>query len=140
MTDRGPTKAALMDQIAAMEQSIDELREERDHWRRAKVADSEAEALSACVKALDALNERTRTGYGNVGGINFSFGGDKFRRVLKYLADRYGVEWPTPQIDTELTEAARAVLREWDQRGDGGCTVAIQQHLRQAVEEVRRAS
>lgn len=134
MAEKEPTRAELKEQIASLEAALVDVRDERDEWRRARVADDEAEALSACVRALDGLKSRDRN-RGPVYARGFDVGGNSFRRLLVYLADRYGVPWwePPAEDDSPLLSAARAVVSEWDVRGDGAATVSVQNQLREAI-------
>ena len=81
----GPTKADLAAQIEALTQSLADQRKAAEAWRDHKMPDPEAEAISACVKALDKLPTSRSSSWPARGGDH--------RRVLRYLAERYGVQW-----------------------------------------------
>lgn len=77
-------------QIAALEDALADMRQQRDAWQKAKLPDREAEALSACVKALDGLtSSNVSISYGS--GTAKTFDGAAIRRVLDHLAWRYGI-------------------------------------------------
>lgn len=119
-----PTKAAM----AALQQELVEQRrltsaalhqaeeaaEDRNRWRDAKIQDSEAEAISGCVRALDELTGRNRNRSGNdFAAMSPSYGPSypqdptttPVGRVLIHLAQRYGVALiPTPPPEVDLEE------------------------------------
>lgn len=89
------TKAELEEELARAEAVNRELRADRDAWKNARLADDEAEAIAGCVKALDQMRSARSSRSNNT--VFYSYSGDEpMRRVLKFLAARYGVEWPAP--------------------------------------------
>lgn len=88
---------------------IADLVTERDAWRTAKMRDPEAECISACVTALRAL-----TGEGSPSMSNSRRPGGA-ERVLRHLALRFGVEWPTAQIPDVLLMVAAEDVRAHEQ-------------------------
>lgn len=92
------------------ESEREELRDERNHWRDARVPDPEAEALAGCVRALEEMgNGRTLSvnehamgmspgrrlntieTYGNRTEMSEAAGDHPIGRILIALASRYGV-------------------------------------------------
>lgn len=107
----------------AQDAALKDMRKERDHWRDHRLSDTEAQALSECVKALDRFRESSRTGttgygpstYNTASTVTYT-GTCQVERVLRYLADRYGVTWYTPPAPTapevDAGELARSVVAE----------------------------
>ncbi len=81
--------------LAKANEALAEMREDRNAWRTARTPDSEAEAISACVKAFDAFTaSSTSTGRSTGYGTAYATDTGRIGRVLRYLAERYGVELP----------------------------------------------
>lgn len=95
-------------QLTACQLDADELRDERNHWRDARVPDPEAEALAGCVRAFEEMsNGRTLSvnahamtprlsrsrveTYGNRTEMSEAAGDHPIGRILIALASRYGV-------------------------------------------------
>lgn len=98
MTDR-TTKAELVAQITEKDERITELQETVRAWQNSRLTDDEAEAISGAVRALDKLAKSSRASYGYSSQPNM-------RRIVRYLADRYGVEWYDPpplQVNYDTT-------------------------------------
>jgi hypothetical protein len=88
VSDRA-TKAELVAEITEKDERITELLETVRAWQNARLTDDEAEAISGAVRALDKICKHARQyGYGE--------GRPNMRRVIRYLADRYSVEWYDP--------------------------------------------
>ena len=116
-----PTKAAIeqltreRDQAlataAGIQADLARALEDRDAWRAARVTDDEAEAISGCVRALDALI--ASGGRNTGGGYAVAMPSRQYvpdpretpvGRVLLHLSGRYGVPlvpMPPPEIDPE---------------------------------------
>lgn len=93
-----PAECEVCRQLQAKHDLIRDLTQQRDAWKDHKLSDKEAQAISACVKALDPLAP-----------TNHSYGSDtnSVSRVLAYLAERYGVtrEPKFQRLIDGLTEA-----------------------------------
>lgn len=102
MTLEDLTKKDLIDQVHMADAAAEAAREEAKRWREFHMADGEAEAISGCVKALDALFRGSGQNV-QIGSTyrTTSRGAPDARRVLRYLADRYGVEWFDPPVLTQ---------------------------------------
>ena len=87
-THDDPEQCEACKLFGAQHQLIDTLTKERDAWKAHKLSDDEAQVISQCVKALDAFTEPVRAGYGNTTTFTKT---ESVRRVLDYLAHRYGV-------------------------------------------------
>lgn len=92
------TEIQLASDLDKAQTALDEMREDRNAWRTAKVDDSEAEAISQCTKALDAFVSRsTSSGYSSNAGTLYATDTGRIGRVLRYLAERYSVDL-TPNV------------------------------------------
>lgn len=114
-----PTKAAMLALIEERdaerrraERSDAELRAaqaERDEWRAVKISDPEAEALSGCVRAIEALlsaqsSRVESSSYGMSSRYEPPAPSDtQIGRILLHLAARYGIQLDPaqPQADTD---------------------------------------
>lgn len=76
------------------EEVLAERTKERDAWRDHKLPDIEAQALAGAVKALDTLPGRDTFDRGQHRGAP--------ERILRFLAARYNVEWPTPALPEQV--------------------------------------
>jgi hypothetical protein len=95
ITDNEQHVEALRSQLAAA-------KADRDAWRVARLPDKEAEAIAGCVRALDAFADRhagTSSGYGGSSSSFTLSDTGAVRRVLRFLAERYGVD-PTFNVQT----------------------------------------
>lgn len=90
MPDDTRTKAELLRDLETAKSDLAAAWEERDAWRNARRKDKEAAAIDDCVRALDVLKESNR------GGIYPRSNPGDVRRILRYLAERYGVAWYDP--------------------------------------------
>lgn len=96
------TKAQLVTELKRAEARIDELDAVKSITIEAPARVPEAETLADCVRALDRLTahrERWQTG-------------SEVSRVLRSLADRYGVELFRTEV--QVQECSRAHLDEMD--------------------------
>lgn len=96
MADRAQTRAELEDEVDRLMKANHDLRGERDAWRNVRLADGEAEAISGCVKAIDAMRSADTQRSGNASFYAYSGGTSPVERILKFLAARYGVTWYDP--------------------------------------------
>lgn len=90
-----PTEAevALTAEVDQLRTALADVTKDRNAWRDARMADKEAHALNLCVKALDEY-----TGAGSTTSYRTGIP-DGVGRVLRYLAERYGVDLaPTVQV------------------------------------------
>lgn len=95
-------EAFTAEKVESLTTRLDEAVQDRDAWRTAHRSDAEAEALDACVRALDKLAERGRGG--TLSGMR-STTSAAMDRILRYLADRYGVTWyDPPAMHVELAD------------------------------------
>jgi hypothetical protein len=99
VSDRGPTRAQLQAALDKAEAERVQAIEQANAWRDHKLADDESTVVAGCVKALDKIAPQ-RSGYGNIGRDSKGDVG----RVLRYLADRYGVNLAPPEpVDDRAT-------------------------------------
>lgn len=78
--------------IEAQDEALKDMRKQRDHWQQHRQSDDEAQAINECVKALNRFAQTERNSYSTVTYTSTP----RIGRVLRYLADRYGVTWCTP--------------------------------------------
>ena len=100
-----PTKADLQEALARVQH-------ERDSAHRTLTdLDGEARAVSACVRALNPLTESNRSssyGFQTYSGSHVEQ--LKVARVLRYLAERYGVS--LVEVRTEVKDCERPHLED----------------------------
>lgn len=87
------------EEVRALAAKNADLAKDRDAWKDHKVSDTEAQAISACVKALAPFQTSQ---YGNHADRQASV-----RRVLDFLAHRFGVR---DQV-SEILELQQAIAR-----------------------------
>lgn len=109
----GPTKADLQEQVDSLQRALNETRCEVEHWRKAKIADPEAECLSACVKAISALHEHHVTS--RSGNVTYYSQRPNTGRLLAYLADRYESKLVEPRTALKVA-TDEALLSEVERR------------------------
>lgn len=96
-------------EVAALQRRNEELTAERDAWRLKNLGDKEAQAISECVAALDRLTGRNNTtSYSVTWGRNVDV-----KRLLRYLADRYGVDWYEPPSNGGVWTFGPPANGEW---------------------------
>jgi len=95
MTEDRRTKAQLLEELAETRKRLAESESTKSVTIELPERVPEAEALAGCVRALNAIAER-----GQYGGVP---NGDRAAaaRVLRSLADRYGVQVFTREVVTE---------------------------------------
>lgn len=109
MTEDKRTKADLLDELSEAEATIrlakSDAYDAHQALPNAPARIPEADALAACIRALDALTESTKNnGYGSSYSLGYT-SGDSYRsqtaseRVLRSLAAKYSV--PLIEIRTE---------------------------------------
>lgn len=87
----GPTRAELAAAIAERDARIEELAKDRDAWKEVGPQDAEAMAIARCITALDKVKAKAEHSYGTKPTVSYE-------RILRYLADRYGVPWPPVEV------------------------------------------
>jgi hypothetical protein len=96
----GYTKAELQELIDHKDANLRSIAAERDEWQRVaeKKRDAESVAIDGCVRAIDKLTGRT-------GQSSGYYAPGKVERILRYLADRYDVDWyDPPAVTLESTD------------------------------------
>lgn len=103
-TDADPELCEACKLFDAQHRQILELEKQRDAWRDHTLSDKEAQAISACVKALDVIADRS-----SYGGVRGDTSSTSIARVLDFLAARYGI---TRDSALERVEQQLADMRE----------------------------
>ena len=101
--------------VEAKDEALKDMRKQRDHWRQHRQSDDEAQAINECVKALDRFTDTSRSSYSQVTYTSTP----RVERVLRYLADRYGVTWytpPAPEPPFDVMDVASEVAGVLQQR------------------------
>ena len=108
LDDAGRCRVCIL--FDAKQDELIEMRRQRDAWQQHRVTDDEAQAISACVKALDALTSANQNrGYSS---SVMTVGSSTVGRVLDYLAQRYGVT-QEPHLQ-RLIDGLNEALRQRD--------------------------
>lgn len=93
--------------------ALEDMHRDRDAWReRNPLPDREAEAIAACVVALDKMHDGQHSTTTWPTLVRYSDG--RFERVLRYLAARYGVQWIDPPQPEEIHATANEDIRAGD--------------------------
>lgn len=103
--DQGQCRVCeFVSEAEATRLALVDMRTDRDRWRDARKSDHEAEAIEGCVRVLERFLERSK--HTSAGGFTVTVmpagQAESAGRVLRYLADRFGVTWYTPPAVTTL--------------------------------------